>query len=168
MSNQPQALILMGVSGCGKTSVGQQLSQKLGWPFYDGDDFHPPENVEKMAAGNPLNDEDRAPWLAILHDLIKTHLDEGKSMLLGCSALKQKYRDQLAEGNPEIVFVHLSGDFDLIYGRMIAREDHFMQSEMLHSQFATLEEPKDALVVDISQNLDTITEEIISQLRLKA
>ena len=128
MGQQPQALILMGVSGCGKSSVGELLSQKLGWPFFDGDDFHPPENVAKMAAGNPLNDDDRTPWLANLHDLIADHLSQGKSILLACSALKQKYRDQLAAGNPGTVFVHLKGDFDLIFGRMQARAGHYMKA----------------------------------------
>lgn len=167
MGQQPQALILMGVSGCGKSSVGELLSQKLGWPFFDGDDFHPPENVAKMAAGNPLNDDDRTPWLANLHDLIADHLSQGKSILLACSALKQKYRDQLAAGNPGTVFVHLKGDFDLIFGRMQARAGHYMKAEMLRSQFEALEEPIDALTVDIDQNLDRITEEVIAQLHLK-
>jgi gluconokinase len=166
MSN-PCAIILMGVSGCGKTSVGKQLSQKLGWPFYDGDNFHPAANVAKMAAGQPLNDQDRIPWLTILHDLIADHLTAGKSMLLACSALKQKYRHQLAAGNPGTVFVHLQGDFDLIFSRMQARAGHYMKAEMLRSQFATLEEPSNAVTVDITQNLDTIVKEILTQLHLK-
>ncbi len=165
--NQPQAIVLMGVSGCGKSSVGQRISQELCWPFYDGDDFHPQENVEKMAAGIPLKDADRVPWLANLHDLIAKHLVESKSMLLACSALKQIYRDQLAEGNPGTLFVYLKGDFDLILGRIHSRAGHYMKAEMLQSQFEALEEPVEALVIDISQNLDTITEEIVMQLRLR-
>ena len=165
MSNPPQAVVLMGVAGCGKTSVGAELSRILGWPFFDGDDFHPPENVAKMAAGIPLNDDDRAPWLANLHDLIAEHLRRGQSVLLACSALKQKYRTQLAAGNPGTVFVHLKGDFDLIFGRMQARAGHYMKAEMLRSQFATLEEPTEALTVDINQNLDRIVVEIITQLK---
>ncbi|HBY09401.1 MAG TPA: gluconate kinase [Chloroflexi bacterium] len=165
MSNPPQAVVLMGVSGCGKTSVGAELSRILGWPFFDGDDFHPPENVAKMAVGIPLNDDDRAPWLANLHDLIAEHLRRGQSVLLACSALKQKYRTQLAAGNPGTVFVHLKGDFDLIFGRMQARAGHYMKAEMLRSQFATLEEPTEALTVDINQNLDRIVVEIITQLK---
>jgi len=164
---KPRALILMGVSGCGKTSVGEQLSQKLDWPFFDGDDFHPDENVAKMAAGIPLDDNDRIPWLMNLHDLIADHLVDGKSLLLACSALKQTYRDQLAEGSPGTVFVHLKGDFALIMSRMQARTDHYMKPEMLRSQFETLEEPTCALTVDIGQNLDRITEEIITQLHLR-
>ncbi len=163
----PQALILRGVSGCGKTSVGWLLAQILNCPFFDGDDFHPPENVEKMATGNPLNDADRTPWLANLHDLIAGHLAEGKSMLLACSALKQIYRDQLAEGNPGTEFIYLKGDFNLIFERMQTRAGHYMKADMLRSQFEALEVPGDALVVDIGQNLDRITEEIIIQLHLK-
>ena len=164
---KPRALILMGVSGCGKTSVGEQLSQKLDWPFFDGDDFHPKENVDKMAAGIPLDDDDRVPWLMNLHDLIADHLVDGKSLLLACSALKQIYRVQLVEGNPGTVFVHLKGDFALIMSRMRARAGHYMKPEMLRSQFETLEEPIAALTVDIGQNLDRITEEIITQLHLR-
>jgi gluconokinase len=165
--DQPQALILMGVSGSGKTAVGELLSQKLGWPFFDGDDFHPKENVEKMAAGIPLDDDDRIPWLMNLHDLIADHLAERKSLLLACSALKQTYRDLLLEGNPNTLFIHLKGDFGLIMSRMQARSGHYMKPEMLYSQFETLEEPTDALTVDIGQNLDRITEEIITQLHLR-
>jgi len=161
MSKPPQALVLMGVSGCGKTSVGQRLSQVLGWPFFDGDDFHPKANVDKMAAGIPLSDDDRTPWLANLHDLIAEHLAAGKSLLLACSALKQTYRDQLAEDNPGTVFVVLRGDFDLIFGRMQARTGHYMKAGMLRSQFTTLEEPAEALTVDIDQDLDKIVKEII-------
>lgn len=166
MMYSPKALILMGVSGCGKTSVGQLLSQNVGWPFYDGDDFHPQKNVDKMAVGIPLDDDDRAPWLAILHDLISNHLGEGKSILLTCSALKKKYRDQLAEGNPGVVFVHLKGDFELIFNRMQARSGHYMQAEMLRSQFETLEEPEDAIQVEIDQSIEKITEQIILKLEL--
>jgi gluconokinase len=157
----------MGVSGSGKTAVGELLSQKLGWPFFDGDDFHPKENVAKMAAGIPLDDDDRIPWLLNLHDLIADRLAQGKPLLLACSALKQTYRDLLLEGNPNTLFVHLKGDFGLIMSRMQARAGHYMKPEMLHSQFETLEEPIDALTVDIGQNLDRITEEIIIKLQLR-
>jgi len=165
--DQPRALILMGVSGSGKTAVGELLSQKLDWPFFDGDDYHPKENVDKMAAGIPLDDDDRIPWLMNLHDLIADYLAKGKSVLLACSALKQTYRNLLLEGNPNTRFIHLKGDFELIMSRMQARSGHYMKPEMLQSQFATLEEPTDALTVDIRQNLDRITEEIIIQLHLR-
>lgn len=163
----PVAVVLMGVSGCGKTSVGIALSKQLCWPFFDGDDFHPPENIAKMSKGVPLNDEDRNPWLANLNQLMTDHLRNERSLLLACSALKQNYRDQLVDGNPGTIFVHLQGDFDLIYSRMQDRPGHYMKAEMLHSQFETLEEPENALVIDIGQNLDSITEEIITQLHLK-
>lgn len=159
----PLALVLMGVSGCGKTSVGQALSQSLGWPFFDGDDFHPPANVAKMAAGLPLNDNDRAPWLANLHDLIARHQAERQPMLLACSALKEKYRQQLAGGNPGTVFVYLKGDFELIFGRMQARQGHYMKAEMLRSQFEALEEPIEALTIDIRLTLDEMIGEILEQ-----
>jgi len=164
MSSHPQALILMGVSGCGKTSVGERLSQILGWPFFDGDNYHPQENIAKMAAGIPLNDDDRTPWLANLHDLITEHLEQGQSLLLACSALKQRYRSQLSNGNPGTVFVHLKGDFDLIFSRMQARSGHYMKAEMLRSQFAALEEPTNALTIDIDQDVEEIVAEILAQI----
>ncbi|HSF80228.1 MAG TPA: gluconokinase [Anaerolineales bacterium] len=168
MRHEPRAVILMGVSGCGKTAVGRRLSQILGWPFFDGDDFHSPENVAKMSAGIPLQDADRLPWLATLHDLIAENLRAGKSILLACSALKQKYRDQLTRGNPGMSIVHLKGDFDLIFERMQKRYGHYMKVEMLHSQFEALEEPAEALNIDIAMNIGTIAEEIIARLNLKS
>ena len=166
MSNSHQVVVLMGVSGSGKTAVGTRLSEQLGWPFYDGDDFHPKENVEKMTSVIPLEDGDRAAWLAALHEIIAEHLAQDRSMLLACSALRRTYRDQLAEGNPGTVFVYLKGDFDLIFERMQTRTGHYMQAEMLRSQFETLEEPGEALIVDVNQSLDTIVSIIITQLRL--
>ena len=157
----------MGVSGCGKTSVGEQLAQILDWPFFDGDHYHPPENIEKMASGIPLDDSDREPWLAALHNLLTDHLSINKSVLLACSALKQKYRQQLQGGNSNIFFVYLKGDFDLIFNRMQARSGHYMKSEMLVSQFAALEEPAGVVAVDIHQSVQGITEEIITKLNLK-
>ena len=158
--DSPQAIILVGVSGCGKTAVGKRLSQAWGWPSFDGDDFRPPENIAKMSTGIPLNDDDRALWLTKLHDLVADHLQSGKSMLLACSALKQKYRDQLRAGDPGTFVVCLKGDFDLIFGRMAAREDHYMKAKMLRSQFDALEEPADAITVDIDKSLEEIVEEI--------
>ncbi len=159
--DSPQTIILMGVSGCGKTTVGKRLSQALGWPFIDGDDFHPTENIAKMSRGIPLNDGDRGPWLAKLHDLVADYLQSGKSMILACSALRQKYRDQLKEGNPGTLVVYLKGDLDLIFRRIATREDHYMKAKMLRSQFDTLEEPADAITVDIDKSLEEIVEEII-------
>ena len=158
------AVVLMGVAGCGKTSVGRRLSERLGWPFFDGDDYHPDENIAKMVQGIPLNDSDRFVWLSCLHDLIEEHLQAGHSLLLACSALKKGYRDQLHEGNPGTIFVYLKGDYELIFQRLQERESHYMKAEMLQSQFAALEEPEEAFVVDIDQDLDTIVEEIEGEL----
>ncbi len=157
-----KAYVIMGVSGCGKSTVGQALADALDCPFYDGDDFHPPENVAKMAAGTPLNDDDRAPWLLALHDLLLSHAQKGETAVLACSALKKKYRDQLSAGNAQVVFVHLQGDFDLIWQRMQARQDHYMKAEMLQSQFDALEAPneQEAVVVSITMAVADIIAKI--------
>lgn len=159
-----RALVVMGVSGCGKTSVGEALSKKLGWPFFDGDKFHPEANVQKMSAGIPLNDDDRKPWLETLHSLIQQHILKGESVIVGCSALKESYRDIL-RGNLNVTFVHLEGSFDLIYQRMQARE-HFMKPGMLKSQFETLEPPQDAITVSIADPLDEIVGQILKKLHV--
>lgn len=153
----PTVLILMGVSGSGKSSVGEALADALACPFFDGDDFHPPENVAKMSRGIPLNDDDRYPWLARLHDLIAEHLARGEGAVVACSALKAKYRQQLLAGNKGAQIIHLSGSFELIYGRMQQRQ-HFMSPEMLRSQFAALEPPDPAQVwvVDIDRPVAAI------------
>ena len=148
--------IVMGVSGSGKTSVGKSLAEHLGWDFYDADDFHPPANIEKMADGIPLDDSDRAPWLAALHDLISSSLIQSRPGVLACSALKERYRRRLLEGNAGVQLVYLKGSYDLIWSRMIVRKDHYMKPHMLKSQFEALEEPSDALTVDISLPVDEI------------
>ncbi len=154
MSN---VFVVMGVSGCGKTTVGQAMAKHFGCPFYDGDDFHPPENVAKMASGVPLNDDDRAPWLARLHDLLAEHIGRGETAVLACSALKKKYRDQL-QVNGRVQFVYLHGSFDLIWQRMQARKNHYMKAEMLRSQFDTLEPPSvdEALIIYIDRDIESI------------
>jgi gluconokinase len=164
----PTAIILMGVSGCGKTSVGQGLSAALGWPFYDGDDFMPQANIDKMANGIPLDDADRQPWLETLHRLIVESLESGRSLIVASSALKARYRSTLRGERQEVRFVHLAGDFDLIYGRIQQRSGHYMKAEMLHSQFRDLELPKDAQTVPIDKPVDQIVDEIIQQLGLPA
>ena len=154
-------LIVMGVAGCGKTSVGKTLAGQLGWDFFDADDLHPPENVSKMAAGIPLTDQDRAPWLAALRDLLSRTLRAGSHPILACSALKLSYRKTLLDGNTGIRVVFLKGDYDLILSRMNERTDHYMKPGMLRSQFDALEEPADALTVDVARPLREIVETIL-------
>ena len=154
-------LIVMGVSGSGKTSVGKALAESLGWDFYDADDFHPPANVAKMAGGLPLDDSDRAPWLTALHDLISSSLKQNKSGVLACSALKERYRQQLMEGNDAVRLIYLKGSYDQIWSRMKERAGHYMKADMLKSQFDTLEEPSNALTVDISLSIDEILQAVL-------
>jgi gluconokinase len=145
-------VIVMGVSGCGKSTIGRLLAERLDCPFYDGDDFHPAANIAKMSQGIPLNDEDRAGWLAALADLIRSSLQKGESGVLACSALKQRYRDQLRVDDKQVKFVYLKGSYELIKARMLARPGHYMKPGMLDSQFATLEEPVDAVAVSIENS----------------
>jgi gluconokinase len=163
--NMPKTLIVMGVSGCGKSFIGDRLAQALGGVFADADDFHPPTNIAKMANGIPLNDTERSPWLEILRDQIELHQKTDNCYVLACSALKQLYRDRLRENDsPEaLIFVYLKGSKALIRQRMEARE-HFMPPALLDSQFATLEEPTDAIVVDIELSPDKIVTAILNQL----
>jgi gluconokinase len=154
--------LLMGVSGSGKTTIGKALAKKLGWDFYDADDFHTSENKAKMRAGIPLNDNDRVPWLVSLHALISNCLRENKNGVLACSALKESYRHILQSGNQDLLIVYLKGDYDLIWGRMMARSDHYMKPEMLRSQFEALEEPTYGVTVDISHSVEEIVTTIIA------
>ena len=154
-------VIVMGVAGSGKTTVGTLLAQRLGWNFFDADGFHPAENVAKMASGIPLSDADRLPWLAALHELISASLRTDRPAVLACSALKESYRRQLLEGNPGVLVVYLKGSYELIWSRMADRKDHFMKPQMLKSQFESLEEPAGALVVDISKPVEELVEEIL-------
>jgi len=160
---KPRFFLIMGVSGCGKTAIGKALASKLGWDFYDADDFHPPANIAKMANGIPLNDSDRTPWLASLHELISSSLIRNQPGVLACSALKERYRQQLLAGNPNVLIVHLKGSYDLIWSRMTARPGHYMKPAMLQSQFNALEEPRNAVIVDISLSVDEIVERILSE-----
>jgi len=161
-----KAIILMGVSGCGKSRVGEELSKALNWAFFDGDDFHPKANVEKMAQGIPLSDDDRRPWLERLHTMISEHLARGRSLLVACSALKENYRQTLKGNMEDVKFVHLTGSFELIYARMQQRSDHYMKAEMLRSQFDDLEEPQNTLAVAIDQPMSEIVGEIIENLKI--
>lgn len=153
----------MGVSGCGKSSVGEALAARLGIPYRDGDDLHPPENVEKMRVGIPLTDADRWPWL----DRVAGVLREEAPVIVGCSALKRAYRDRIraAAGGP-VTFVHLAGDRDLIAGRMSARQGHYMPPSLLDSQFAALEppDPDEAITVDIAAPLPELVEQVLTRI----
>ena len=143
-------LVIMGVSGSGKTTIGQLQSAELICSFIDGDDFHPPVNVKKMSSGEALTDEDRWPWLEILTDKIQEHIQQEQSMVLACSALKKSYREILCVDRELVQFIYLKGNYATIVRRMRSRENHFMTKSLLQSQFATLEEPRGAMVVDIS------------------
>jgi gluconokinase len=149
-------IILMGVSGSGKTTIGQRLAQALGWPFYDGDQFHPRANIAKMQQGMPLTDEDRWPWLQALRAHIETCIQQAVSVVLVCSALKQVYREYLLIDEPEVRLVYLKGDYDLIHERLAQRHGHFMPPGLLASQFAALEEPERGVVVDIGHPPEAI------------
>jgi carbohydrate kinase (thermoresistant glucokinase family) len=146
-----KVFIVMGVSGTGKSTIGKLLAQKLNVPFFDGDDFHPEENVAKMASGQPLNDTDRHGWLKALNELCKKH--ETAGAVVACSALKSSYRDILSkELNKSIQFIYLEGTFELVKARMIERTDHFMPIKLLKSQFDTLEPPVNVNAITISIN----------------
>ena len=159
-------IIMMGVSGSGKTAIGQLLAKELGWQFYDGDDFHPQANVDKMRQGIALTDEDRAPWLSALHNLIQECLRTETSAVVACSALKQVYRDHLQNGATGVHFVYLKGDYELIQQRLRARSGHFMNADLLYSQFTTLEEPDGVLTIDVIHSPQMIVQQIRYALRL--
>jgi gluconokinase len=146
-------VVVMGVCGCGKSTVGEALAKSLQWPFLDADDFHPAANVAKMSAGLPLTDEDRVPWLDRIADEARALLARGGHAVLACSALKQAYRDRLARAG-DVRFVHLVGDYDTIASRLAARQHRYMPATLLASQFATLEPPADALDIDLREPVD--------------
>lgn len=156
-------VIVMGVSGSGKSTVGQALAQAQQCPFFDGDDFHPPENIAKMAAGLPLTDADRQPWLARLHQIIDQQLVIGQNSVVAVSALKAAYRQTLGHPHSDILLVFLQGSFDQILVRM-AQRDHFMPPTLLQSQFDALEEPTDGLTISIDQPVSAIVLHILATL----
>jgi gluconokinase len=158
-------VIVMGVSGSGKSTTGAALARTLGWPFVEGDDLHPPANVAKMAAGNPLTDEDRWPWLDRIVDELRALSKTSPDIVVACSALKQCYRDRLAPAG-DVRFVHLHGDRETIAARLATRHHRYMPATLLDSQFATLELPADAIVVDIRDDVDTQVRKIIAALKL--
>lgn len=155
-------VIVMGVVGAGKTTIGRLLAEQLSWEFADADDFHPKSNVEKIRRGISLTDEDRAPWLAALREAITSWIREDRNVVLACSALKRRYRQELAAA-PEVRFVYLKGSASLIAERLRARHGHYAGEQILASQFADLEEPEDAVTVDI----DASPQEIVVEIRQK-
>jgi gluconokinase len=157
-------IVVMGVSGSGKTTVGRLLAEALHAEFVEGDAYHPPENIEKMRRGIPLEDADRWPWLAILSAEIDRWLAAGREVVLACSALKQRYRDILAKGRPGVRFVYLEGDKALIRRRLDRRQGHYMPAVLLDSQFATLEAPADAITVDVAGAPEEVAATIIKML----
>ncbi len=152
-------IIVMGVSGVGKTTIGRALAQDLGWRFAEGDDFHSAANIAKMHAGIPLTDEDRAPWLQSLRYAITEWLADSQNVVLACSALKASYRTVLLV-SPKVKFVYLRGSFELIARRLALRKGHYMNPDLLRSQFDTLEEPKGTLTIDAGQGVDQVVKEI--------
>ena len=166
--DSPSILVIMGVSGSGKTTIGQLLSAELTCSFIEGDDFHPPMNIKKMSSGEALTDEDRWPWLEILATKILEHIHQKQPMVLACSALKNSYRRVLCVEKQLVQFIYLKGDYITIERRMQSRESHFMTKSLLQSQFDTLEEPDDAIVVDIRLPPLEILESIRGSLLLNA
>jgi carbohydrate kinase (thermoresistant glucokinase family) len=152
-------VVLMGVTGSGKTTIGRLLSQELGWSYYDADDFHPSINIEKMSSGTPLNDDDRRPWLEILSRLIRDCLERGERAVLACSALKESYREFLLV-DERVKLIYLKGDYGIIQKRLNERRGHYMNPALLDSQLETLEEPESGLQVDISLSPEEIVKKI--------
>ncbi|XP_047381008.1 probable gluconokinase isoform X2 [Sciurus carolinensis] len=184
----PSALLVMGVSGSGKSTVGALLASELGWKFYDADDYHPKENRLKMEKGIPLNDQDRIPWLCNLHDILLREVALGQHVVLACSALKKTYRDILIRGKVgaplhygesrkeekptevQLLVIHLSGSFEVISGRLLQRKEHFMPPSLLQSQFDTLEPPsppENFIQISVDKNLSEIIAVIMETLKIK-
>ena len=160
-------VLIMGVEGAGKTTIGELLAQKLGWDFADADDFHSQQNRKKLHEGIPLTDADREPWLSAIREAMLGWVAQKKDVVLACSALKKKYRDALDVG-PEMRVVYLKGSYELISSRLEQRSGHFVSPSLLASQFETLEEPEDAAVVDASARPEVIVDSIVRELKEKS
>ncbi|WP_291638692.1 gluconokinase [Bosea sp. (in: a-proteobacteria)] len=168
-AGKPAVIVVMGVASSGKTSLGERLAERLGWPFRDADSFHPPENVAKMSSGTPLTDEDRKPWLAAIAAWIDDLRTNGGNGIVTCSALKRAYREVIVGDRPDVTLVYLRGSRELIGQRMAARQHHFMPPALLDSQFATLEEPgadEKPLVVQVEASKEAIVAQVVRELRL--
>ena len=162
-------IVLMGVSGSGKTTVAAILHDRLGWPFEEGDALHPEANIQKMKAGHPLSDEDRVPWLERVADWVDAKVDAGENGLITCSALKRAYRDVINRRRRGVMFVLLSGSYDEIEARLESRHGHFMPAQLLQSQFADLEPPQPdepAITVDVGPPPGVVANEIVDRLGL--
>jgi len=170
-ASTPRALVVMGVSGSGKSTIAERLAARLGWRYEDGDKYHPPANVAKMSAGHPLTDEDRWPWLQAIADEIDRTCTQGERAVVACSALKRAYRDILVHGRNDVRIVFLNGTQDLIAARLAARKGHFMPPGLLTSQFKTLEPPQPTerpITVSIDAPVEAIVDDIIRQLKVPA
>ena len=166
----PAAIVVMGVSGCGKTTLASRLAQRLGWEFAEADAFHSLANVEKMRSGIPLTDEDRWPWLEALAERLDSARKRGLPCVVACSALRRAYRERLARGHDDVRFVYLQGDLETIAGRMAGRSGHYMPPSLLRSQFATLEEPgrdENPIVISIDRPPDVQVDDVVAALELR-
>jgi carbohydrate kinase (thermoresistant glucokinase family) len=164
---RPAAIIVMGVSGSGKSTIGALLAERMGWPFADADGFHPAANVAKMAAGQPLTDEDRWPWLDAIAAHIGAARAAGQPVVVACSALRRAYRERLRAGHGDLIFLHLAGAPEVIATRQAARQGHFMPPSLMASQFATLEDPAeeaDAVTVSVQASPHEVVGNILSSL----
>jgi gluconokinase len=159
-------ILVMGVAGSGKTTIGRQLADELAWTFLDGDDVHPPVNVAKMAAGQPLTDADRAPWLAVLRRQIDHYLERGENAVVTCSALKERYREAIVGDPRRVKMVHLHGSPELLRARISKRVGHFMSPALLDSQLAALELPVHALTLDVASSPKELVARIRQELRV--
>lgn len=164
-----KSIILMGVSGSGKSTIGAAVAREIKAKFIDGDDLHPRANIQKMASGQPLNDDDRAPWLQRLNDAAYSLNHKNESGIIVCSALKRRYRDLLRKDNDNMVFIYLKGSFEVILARLQARSGHFMPTDLLKSQFDALEEPgadeKDVVCVDIDTDVESVVDRCVAALK---
>lgn len=168
MGKTPHAIITMGVSGSGKTTVAEALAKRLGWSFVDGDAFHPQANVEKMRSGTPLTDDDRWPWLKAIAAEIARRRSANDRVVLACSALKRAYRDVLVDGQSDVLMVYMKGSRELIMSRLAPRQGHYFPASLLDSQFATLEEPdasEYALTIVVDKDVSEVVDEIVQALR---